>query len=100
MERIEEAGTKDVDGAKYRHIYGQTSKRELYYKNIRVTNNGWDSNLLKCNSKFISVIWNSPGGGSGAFAILRADEVGRTPDHVSLFRGHKGQVLDLSLIHI
>lgn len=73
-------------------MFGQAAKKELQYENIRVTNNAWDSNLIKVNGKFIAVNWNSSGG--GAFAVIPLKEVGKAPDQVPLFRGHTAQVLD------
>lgn len=64
----------------------------MQYENVKVTNNAWDSNLIKANGKFISVNWNSSGG--GAFAVIPVDETGKAPDQVPLFRGHTAQVLD------
>ena len=84
--------SKFVRASKYRHVFGQAVKRELQYENIKVTNNAWDSNIIKTNGKFISVNWNASGG--GAFAILPIEEVGKAPDKVPLFRGHTAQVLD------
>lgn len=78
--------------SKYRHVYGQVAKKERQYENIRLTNNAWDSNLIKVNPKFISVNWNSSGG--GAFAVIPLNEVGKAPDQVPLFRGHTAHVLD------
>ncbi|CCD27141.1 coronin NDAI_0J02490 [Naumovozyma dairenensis CBS 421] len=83
---------KFVRASKYRHVFGQASKRELHYENVKVTNNAWDSNILQTNGKFISVNWNSSGG--GAFAVIPVEEVGKAPDQVPLFRGHTSQVLD------
>ncbi|KAI3406478.2 CRN1 [Candida oxycetoniae] len=83
---------KFVRASKYRHVFGQPSKKELYYENLKVTKNAWDSNIIHSNGKFISVNWDSSGG--GAFAIIPVNEVGKAPDTVSLFRGHKGPVLD------
>lgn len=40
----------------------------------------------------MAVNWDSSGG--GAFAIIPLNEIGKAPDKVSLFRGHKGPVLD------
>lgn len=81
-----------VRASKYRHVYGQPAKKELQYENLRITSNAWDSNLIKCNGKYISVNWNSSGG--GAFAVIPVKEVGKIPDQVPLFRGHTAQVLD------
>ncbi|SMN21960.1 similar to Saccharomyces cerevisiae YLR429W CRN1 Coronin, cortical actin cytoskeletal component that associates with the Arp2p/Arp3p complex to regulate its activity [Maudiozyma saulgeensis] len=83
---------KFVRASKYRHVFGQAAKRELQYENIKVTNNAWDSNILKTNGKYISVNWNASGG--GAFAVIPVGEVGKSPDQVPLFRGHTAQVLD------
>lgn len=83
---------KFVRASKYRHVFGQASKRELQYENVKVTNNAWDSNLIKTNGKFISVNWNASGG--GAFAVIPVNEVGKCPDQIPLFRGHTAQVLD------
>lgn len=78
--------------SKYRHVFGQPAKKELQYENVKVTNNAWDSNIIKTNGKFISVTWNASGG--GAFAVIPVEEVGKSPDQVPLFRGHTAQVLD------
>lgn len=83
---------KFVRASKYRHVFGQAAKKELQYENVKVTNNAWDSNIIKTNGKFISVTWNASGG--GAFAVIPVNEVGKTPDQVPLFRGHTAQVLD------
>lgn len=83
---------KFVRASKYRHVFGQAVKKELQYENIKVTNNAWDSNIIKTNGKYISCNWNASGG--GAFAVIPVSEVGRAPDQVPLFRGHTAQVLD------
>ncbi|GAV52596.1 hypothetical protein ZYGR_0AG05870 [Zygosaccharomyces rouxii] len=83
---------KFVRASKYRHVFGQPPKKELWYENVKVTLNAWDSNLLKTNGQFISVNWNTSAGGS--FAIIPVKEHGKAPDVVPLFRGHTAQVLD------
>ncbi|CAI1607628.1 hypothetical protein SEUBUCD646_0L04670 [Saccharomyces eubayanus] len=83
---------KFVRASKYRHVFGQAVKKELQYEKLKVTNNAWDSNLLKTNGKYIAVNWNASGG--GAFAVIPIGEVGKAPDQVPLFRGHTAQVLD------
>ncbi|CAI5760253.1 unnamed protein product [Candida verbasci] len=85
---------KFVRASKYRHVFGHSTKKELCYENLKITKNAWDSNIIQTNGKYISVNWDSSGG--GAFAIISIDEVGKAPDQVSLFRGHKGPVLDTS----
>lgn len=83
---------KFVRASKYRHVFGQAAKKELQFENVKVTNNAWDSNIIKTNGKFISVNWKASGG--GAFAVIPINEVGKLPDQVPLFRGHTAQVLD------
>lgn len=83
-----------VRASKYRHVFGQPAKKELCYENLKVTKNAWDSDIIQANGKYISLNWDSSGG--GAFAIIPIEEVGKAPDTVSLFRGHKGPVLDTS----
>lgn len=59
---------------------------------MKITKNAWDSNIIAANGDFLSVNWNASGGGS--FAVIPVLEVGKAPDTVPLFRGHKGPVLD------
>lgn len=73
-------------------MFGQGSKKELCYENLKITKNAWDSNIIQTNGKYLSVNWDASGG--GAFAIIPLEEMGKAPDTVSLFRGHKGPVLD------
>ncbi|KAI9679588.1 MAG: Coronin-like protein crn1 [Trizodia sp. TS-e1964] len=47
---------------------------------------------LQANPLYISVNWESSGG--GAFAVIPLEERGRIPEHVPLFRGHTAPVLD------
>ncbi|CAH2355950.1 coronin-like protein [[Candida] railenensis] len=83
---------KFVRASKFRHVFGQAAKKELCYENLKITKNAWDSNIIQSNGKYLSVTWDSSGG--GAFAVIPIDEVGKAPDQVPLFRGHKGPVLD------
>lgn len=83
---------KFVRASKYRHVFGQAAKKELCYENLKITKNAWDSNIIHSNGKYLSVTWDASGG--GAFAIIPLTEVGKAPDTVPLFRGHKGPVLD------
>lgn len=59
---------------------------------MKITKNAWDSNIIQSNGKYLSVNWDASGG--GAFAVIPLNEVGKAPDQVPLFRGHKGPVLD------
>ncbi|KAK6462503.1 hypothetical protein DFJ63DRAFT_159546 [Scheffersomyces coipomensis] len=83
---------KFVRASKYRHVFGQSTKRELCYENLKITKNAWDSNIIQVNGKYLAVNWDASGG--GAFAVIPVSEVGKAPDTVPLFRGHKGPVLD------
>lgn len=73
-------------------MFGQAAKKEKCYDNLKITKNAWDSNIIHTNGKYLSVNWDASGG--GAFAIIPLKEVGKAPDTVPLFRGHKGPVLD------
>ncbi|KAM0716788.1 hypothetical protein Q7P37_008233 [Cladosporium fusiforme] len=54
--------------------------------------NAWDTNLVKCNPKYVSVNWEASGG--GAFAVIPLEERGKLPEVMPLFRGHTAAVLD------
>ena len=73
-------------------MFGQAAKKELCYENLKITKNAWDSNIINTNGKYLFVNWDASGG--GAFAVIPLNEVGKAPDTVPLFRGHKGPVLD------
>lgn len=81
-----------VRASKYRHVFGQATKKELCYENLKITKNAWDSNIITTNGKYLACNWDASGG--GAFAVIPLSEVGKAPDTVPLFRGHKGPVLD------
>lgn len=81
-----------VRASKYRHVFGQSTKKEQCYDNLRISKNAWDTNLIKANPKYLSVNWEASGG--GAFAVIPVDERGKLPDSLPLFRGHTAAVLD------
>jgi len=81
-----------VRASKFRHVYGTAAKRENCYDNIRVSNNAWDTNIVKVNPLFISVNWNPAGG--GAFVVIPHSQVGKLRDNFPIFRGHSAAVLD------
>ncbi|KAG2174290.1 hypothetical protein INT43_004313 [Umbelopsis isabellina] len=85
-----------VRPSKYRHVFGTAAKRDQCYDNLRVTNNAWDSNIVKTNPLFVSVNWQSSGGGS--FVVIPHDTVGmrqgKLPDNYPQYRGHTAAVLD------
>lgn len=47
---------------------------------------------MKVNPDYLSVNWES--GGGGAFAVIPLNERGKIPDVIPLFRGHTAVVLD------
>ncbi|KAL6823950.1 hypothetical protein V8C40DRAFT_266513 [Trichoderma camerunense] len=81
-----------VRASKYRHIFGKPTKKEFCYDNLRISRNAWDTNLVKANAEYLSVNWDSSGG--GAFAVIPLNEKGKAPDQIPLFRGHTATVLD------
>ncbi|PVI04420.1 actin-binding protein-like protein [Periconia macrospinosa] len=81
-----------VRASKYRHVYGQSTKKEQCYDNLRISKNAWDTNLVKANPEYIAVNWEAAGG--GAFAVIPINERGRVPEQIPLFRGHTSAVLD------
>ncbi|KAG7910512.1 hypothetical protein KL907_001403 [Ogataea polymorpha] len=58
----------------------------MCYENLKVTISAFDSNIVKCNGRYLSVNAN----GIGAFLVIPVDEVGKAPDKVPMFRGHTG----------
>ncbi|KAK3896936.1 hypothetical protein C8A05DRAFT_39516 [Staphylotrichum tortipilum] len=81
-----------VRASKYRHVFGKPTKREFCYDNLHISRNAWDTNLVKVNPEYLSVNWES--GGGGAFAVIPLNERGKLPDQIPLFRGHTAAVLD------
>ncbi|KAK5118421.1 hypothetical protein LTR62_002935 [Meristemomyces frigidus] len=81
-----------VRASKYRHVFGQSTRREQCYDNLRISKNAWDTNLIKANPKYLAVNWDSSGG--GAFAVIPLEEKGKVPEQIPLFRGHTATVLD------
>lgn len=81
-----------VRSSKYRHVFGDPTRKDKCYDNIRLTKNAFDADLVQSNGKYISVNWDASGGGS--FAVLPVSEEGKLPDRFPLFDGHKGPVLD------
>ncbi|KAI9184292.1 Coronin-like protein crn1 [Blastocladiella emersonii ATCC 22665] len=81
-----------VRQSKYRHVYGTPNKRDNCYDNVRVSSSAWDTNLVKVNPQFISLNWNTVGGGS--FAVIPLAQTGKQLDSLPLFSAHAGTVLD------
>ncbi|PVG03304.1 microtubule binding protein [Serendipita vermifera] len=90
-----------VRASKYRHVFGQTGKKEFSIDNVKVSNQAWDTNLAAASADYLSVNWASAGG--GAFAILPLPTPWgvlphnlpyKLPDIIPLARGHTAPVLD------
>ncbi|KHN99501.1 coronin-6 [Metarhizium album ARSEF 1941] len=81
-----------VRASKYRHVFGKPTRKEFCYDNLHISRNAWDTNLVKVNPEYLSVNWDSSGG--GAFAVIPLSERGKLPDQIPLFRGHTATVLD------
>ncbi|KAK2748669.1 Coronin-like protein crn1 [Onygenales sp. PD_40] len=81
-----------VRSSKYRHVFGRPTRKEQCYDNLHISRNAWDTNLVKVNPQYVSVNWETSGG--GAFAVLPINETGRLPERFPLFRGHTSVVLD------
>ncbi|CAM1505300.1 Fc.00g109370.m01.CDS01 [Cosmosporella sp. VM-42] len=81
-----------VRASKYRHVFGKPTRKEFCYDNLHISRNAWDTNLVKANPEYLSVNWDSSGG--GAFAVIPLNERGKLPDQMPLFRGHTAAVLD------
>jgi len=62
-----------VRQSKFRHVFGQTVKRDQCYDNIRITKSAWDSTFCAVNPKYVAIITEAAGGGS--FLVLPLDKV-------------------------
>ena len=63
-----------VRQSKFRHVFGQGSKRDQCYDNIRITKSSWDATFCSVSPKYLAIITEAAGG--GAFLILPLDKVG------------------------
>ena len=61
-----------VRQSKFRHVFGQSVKRDQCYDNIRITKSSWDSTFCSVNPKYLAVITEAAGG--GAFLVLPLDK--------------------------
>jgi len=90
-----------VRSSKYRHVFAQPAKKEHSIDNVKLSGGAWDTNLIAASGSYISLNWNTSGG--GAFAILPLPNPFRPalgnfpsklPDIIPLARGHSAAVLD------
>ncbi|TFK19401.1 microtubule binding protein [Coprinopsis marcescibilis] len=89
-----------VRASKYRHVFGQSAKKEHGFENVKVTNSAWDTNIVSASASYLSINWNSSGGGAFAILPLPSPFHGlngfphKLPDGLPLARGHTATVLD------
>jgi len=82
-----------VRSSKFRHVFGNPAKKEHTYDGVKVSKSAWDSNKIKVNTKFLSVLWDASGG--GAIAVIPLEQQGKIPASLPLVAGHKAEVLDI-----
>lgn len=81
-----------VRSSKYRHVFGTGSKKEACYEGVQVSLDSNDWHLVKANPLFMSIHWDSAGG--GAFLVHPLEKTGRIATNSPLYTGHTGPVLD------
>ena len=81
-----------VRTSKFRHVFGTSSKKESCYDGAQISLDSNDWHLVKANTKYLSIHWDSAGGGS--FLIHPLNVTGRIASNPPLYTGHAGPVLD------
>lgn len=84
---------RGVRSSKFRHVYGQTARKDKCYENVNITKDAHDSNCCAVNPKFLAIITEVAGG--GAFIVLPLEKTGRLDLNVGKVTGHSGPVLDI-----
>ncbi|XP_023018501.2 coronin-2B isoform X2 [Leptinotarsa decemlineata] len=84
---------RGVRSSKFRHVYGESAKREKCYDNIQITKNAHDSQFCAVNPKFIAIVTEVAGG--GAFIVIPINCTGRLDFNASKVTGHSGPILDI-----
>ena len=64
---------KFVRASKYRHVFGQASKKTECYDSLRITKNSLENYYIAINSKYIALCIDA--GGGGAFVIIPHEKV-------------------------
>lgn len=83
---------KVVRTSKFRHVFGTGSKKEACYDGVNVSLDSNDWHLVKANTQYLSIHWDSAGG--GAFLVHPHTSIGRLSTSPPLYTGHCGPVLD------
>ncbi|KNC83213.1 hypothetical protein SARC_04538 [Sphaeroforma arctica JP610] len=81
-----------VRASKFRHVFGEGTKKESCFDGIPITKSAHDSMFIDVNDKFVAICLQS---GGGAFAVLKHDQVGRLDMNHPKVSGHKAPVLDV-----
>ncbi|XP_029300474.1 uncharacterized protein LOC115016669 isoform X4 [Cottoperca gobio] len=82
-----------VRQSKFRHVFGQATRNDQCYDDIRVSRVTWDSSFCAVNPKFLAIIIDASGG--GAFLVLPVSQSGRIDKVYPTVCGHTGPVLDI-----
>jgi len=82
-----------VRKSKFRHVFGQASRKESCYEGFRVTNCAFEGTFIAANEKFIAFCVEV--GGGGAFVVLPVEKKGRLDVNLPKVSAHKEYVLDL-----
>jgi len=83
-----------VRASKYRHVFGQSFKKEMRYDGVRLSKSTTtESTMCAVNTKFVAVIMEARGGGS--FIVFPMENYGRIDMNYPRVAGHTGPVLDL-----
>ncbi|KAF7308156.1 Coronin [Mycena chlorophos] len=88
-----------VRASKYRHVFGQSGKKEYSVENVKVTNSAWDTNVVAASGEYLSINWNASGGGAFGIVPLPSPFAStalsmKLPDNLPLARSHTAPVLD------
>lgn len=82
---------KIVRDSKFRHVFAEECTKERF-EDLRPSSKATESPGLRANSKFLSVAWDS--GGGGTLAVFPITQTGRMKMDVPLITGHRGPILD------
>ncbi|XP_032784839.2 coronin-2B isoform X6 [Daphnia magna] len=93
MTNTSQLSFRGVRASKFRHVYGQTARKDKCYENVKITKDAHDSNCCAANPKFLAIITEVAGG--GAFIVLPLEKTGRLDLNVGKVTGHAGPVLDI-----
>lgn len=93
MTNTSQLSFRGVRASKFRHVYGQTARKDKCYENVKITKDAHDSNCCAANPKFLAIITEVAGG--GAFIVLPLEKTGRLDLNAGKVTGHAGPVLDI-----